>query len=116
MAIETGFPSPARGYEAEVIDLNHLLIHNPAASFFMRMKGTHLQYKSIASDDILVVDRSRPVLPGSLVVFRQEGEFLCRELCRNGGGFAFLNTEEAIIPLSEETEVFGVVVGVVRKL
>ena len=43
MANETGFPSPAQGYEASAIDLNALLVTNPPATFYMRMQGSQLE-------------------------------------------------------------------------
>ena len=116
MAGETGFPSPAQGYEATTINLNALLVTNPPATFFMRMKGRHLAYKGIVADDLLVVDRSRPPVPGCLVVFRSGGEFTCRELVREGNSLALADGAGNRVAVSEETEIFGTVTGVVRNL
>lgn len=116
MASETGFPSPARGYEETTINLNTLMVQNAGATFFMRMKGTHLVYRGIISDDLLVVDRSRPPVSGCLVVFRQDEEFSCRELVRDGESYALSDGTGNHIPLNDETEIFGIVTGVVRKL
>jgi DNA polymerase V len=116
MANETGFPSPAQGYEETTIDLNKLLIHNAPATFFMRMKGTHLVYRGILADDLLVVDRSRPPVPGCLVVFRQEDDFSCRELVRDGEKLVLSDGCGEQKAINEETEIFGTVSGVVRKL
>jgi len=33
----TGLASPAQGYEEQGIDLNRLLVRNPAATYFMRL-------------------------------------------------------------------------------
>ncbi len=116
MASETGFPSPAQGYEATTIDLNALLVHNAPATFFMRMRGTQLLYRGILPEDLLVVDRSRAPVPGCLVVFRQDEDFSCRELARNGERYVLADGSGEEIALSEETEIFGTVTGVVRKL
>lgn len=116
MATETGFPSPARGYEATSIDLNELLVHNAPATFFMRMKGSQLVYRGIHTGDLLVVDRSRPPLPGSLVVFRQDDEFSCRELVRDGPRYSLADGAGNHVGITEETEIFGTVTGVVRTL
>jgi DNA polymerase V len=105
MATETGFPSPARGYEAQAINLNELLVRNPPATFYMRMQGVQLVYRGILSGDLLVVDRSRPPAPGCLVVFRQDGDSL---VFADGAGNG--------IRVCEETEIFGTVTGVIRKL
>jgi len=116
MLTETGFPSPARGYEATSLDLNELLVRNPPATFYMRMQGTQLQYRGVLPDDLLVVDRSRSPAPGSLVVFRQTDEFTCRELIRDGDGYGFASDNGKTIPVGGETEIFGTVTAVVRKL
>jgi DNA polymerase V len=116
MATETGFPSPARGYEETNIDLNRLLVHNPPATFFMRMKGSRLVYRGILPDDLLVVDRSRPPAPGCLVVYREDADFVCRELRREGNGYALADGTGASRAVCVDTEIFGTITGVVRKL
>ena len=116
MAEETGFPSPARGYEAATIDLNALLVHNAPATFYMRMRGSQLMYRGIFPEDLLVVDRSKPPVPGCIVVVRQDDEFVCRELVRDGDRFVFSDGTGNLSPVTEDTELFGTVTGVVRKL
>lgn len=116
MTRETGFPSPARGYEAESIDLNTLLIPNPPATFLMRMSGDRLAYRGINDGDLLVVDRSRPPVPGSLTVIRQDGDFMCRELAREHGRAVLLLDAERVLPLDEDCPVFGTVTAVIRRL
>ncbi len=116
MAEETGFPSPARGYEAATIDLNALLVHNAPATFYMRMRGSQLMYRGIFPEDLLVVDRSKPPVPGCIVVVRQDDEFVCRELVRDGDRFVFSDGTGNLSPVTEDTELFGKVTGVVRKL
>ncbi len=116
MANETGFPSPAQGYEAATINLNLLLIHNAPATFFMRMKGNRLVYRGVLPDDLLIVDRARAPVAGCLVVYRREDDFSCRELVRDGESYALADGTEARIRINEETEIFGTVTGVVRQL
>lgn len=116
MAEETGFPSPAQGYESATIDLNALLVHNAPATFYMRMRGTQLLNRGIFPQDLLVVDRSKPSVPGCIVVFRQDNEFICREMVRDGERYMFSDGTGNLDPLTEETEIFGTVTGVVRKL
>lgn len=116
MANETGFPSPAQGYEATTINLNELLVHNAPATYFMRMRGNQLVYRGILPEDLLVVDRARPTVAGCLVVFRQAEDFSCRELTRDGSTLMLTNGSGEAIPVTEDTEIFGTVTGVIRKL
>jgi DNA polymerase V len=41
------------------LDLNHYLIHNPAAIFFMRVYGDMATGQDVQPGDLLVVDRSQ---------------------------------------------------------
>ncbi|MDC7126808.1 MAG: S24 family peptidase [Spirochaetales bacterium] len=112
MKRETGFPSPAQGYEANSIDLNILLIKNRAATFFMHMSGQSLEGRGIFDGDILVIDRAVPLRAGKLIVFQYENNFYCRELRLDSKGPFFKIGEEerrAIV-------VFGTVTSVIRKL
>lgn len=74
---ETGFPSPAQGYEKAAIDLNSLLIKHPASTFIMTYRGNDNPGKGITRGDILVVDSSLPPLRGAVAVIEKEGRFLC---------------------------------------
>lgn len=50
------------------LDLNHHLIHNPAATFFMRAEGDMEADQEVQPGDLLVIDRSVAVQDGSLFV------------------------------------------------
>lgn len=116
MATETDIPSLTRRYESTSIDLNALLVNNPPATFFMRMQGEQLLYRGIHPEDLLVVDRSRPPAPGCLVVIRRDADFSCREVVREGDVYMLADGSGNRIPLDAETELFGTVSGVIRKL
>lgn len=116
MTTDVSVSASSRQREASAIDLNELLVNNPPATYFMRMRGNQLSRRGILPEDLLVVDRSRPPVAGCIVVFRQEGEFTCRELVRDGDRYLLSDGEGNELPLSEETEIFGTVSGVVRKL
>ncbi|MEI8234610.1 MAG: S24 family peptidase [Verrucomicrobiota bacterium] len=45
------------------LDLNEHLVTNPAATFFIRVRGNSMRAAGIQGGDILVVDRS--ITPGS---------------------------------------------------
>lgn len=56
--IAAGFPSPAEQYIESPLNLNELLVHKPAAIFFVRADGDSMTGAGIQSSDILVADRS----------------------------------------------------------
>jgi DNA polymerase V len=102
--INAGFPSAAEGYEDRPLNLHELLVQNPAATIFHRVKGDCLASEYIRDGSILVVDKSKASrahlakLLGRLVVGEHGGETV---VCRMREGFPALVT--------------GVVVGVVTK-
>src|SRR6188768_3638598 len=56
--VRAGFPSPADDYLGKDINLHHLLIEHPAATFLMRVEGDSMREAGIHDGDIIVVDRA----------------------------------------------------------
>jgi DNA polymerase V len=110
----TGFASPAQGYEDQSIDLNRLLIHNPPATYFVRLDTSDMAELGLARGSLLVVDRSKDPGPNSLVLIRHEGRFLCRLLTTSGNKPAFTNGKETIHPIPDETEIIGTVTASIK--
>ena len=71
----TGFPSPAADYLEKKLDLNELLVKNPVATFYMRVKEGGMQDSDIFPGDILLVDRSLAPREQDIVVAIVEGCF-----------------------------------------
>ncbi|KGT87465.1 hypothetical protein NG99_23245 [Erwinia typographi] len=68
-----GFPSPAQDYIEDRISLDRLCILRPSATYFMKAGIAAPQF-GIMKDALLVVDRARTPVDGSLVVAGIEGE------------------------------------------
>lgn len=81
---ETGFPSPADDYLEGGIDFNRLLVKRPAATFVMRVSGTSCPGEDLHDGDLVVVDRSRPPVPGDLVIAVENGELIIRRMPSGG--------------------------------
>ena len=73
--METGFPSPAQGYEEIPIDLGSYLVPRPVSTFFMRIDTNRYSPQNIFKDDILVIDRSLPITENALCVASNEDGF-----------------------------------------
>lgn len=115
--METGFPSPAQGYEERELDLTALLIRKPSATYLMEMSGRALESVGIYPRDILIVDRSRKPAPDAVVVAEYQGEFVCRVLKRSvGGSFRLVGSGVPAIELSEEVRIIASVPYSVRRL
>jgi DNA polymerase V len=66
--VSAGFPSPAEDYLDRALDLNELLISNPAATFYVRASGDSMRDAGIQTSDILIVDRAIEPRPGKIVI------------------------------------------------
>ena len=119
--VPAGFPSPADDYLEGEIDLNRYLIERPAACYFMRVSGPSMEGAKIFDGDIVAVDRSLEPQPGHIVVAVVSGEMTIKRLRQLKDGRFILKAEHPSYPsmiICEENpaEIWGVVVGSVRKL
>lgn len=112
----TGFPSPAQGYEDKSLDLNALLVKNPAATYFMRSDSSDMAYRGVFAGSLLVVDRSIKPVRGSLAVITYEGDFLCREFSYSGSRAIWTNGTTDLDAQKSGAAVFGTVSAVVNLL
>jgi DNA polymerase V len=117
--VEAGFPSPADDHLERSLDLNEHLVKNPAATFFVRVKGDSMRDAGISNSDILVVDRSLSPEDGQVVVAMLDGDFTVKRLRKRKGRF-FLVAENNTYPpieVGEEQElvVWGVVTFVIHQ-
>lgn len=119
-SISAGFPSPADDYIEDRLDLNELLVHNKAATFFLRVKGDSMINAGIHHGDIIVVDRSVQATHRSIVVAVVDGELTVKRLITRSGA-AELHAENpkyAPICLQEgqELTIWGVVTSSVHQV
>lgn len=118
--VPAGFPSPADDYIERELDLHELLIDHPAATYYVRMSGDSMKGAGLINGDILVVDRSIEARHKSIVVAAVDGEFTVKRLWKRDG-VVELRAENpryqtVQIQEGEGLVVFGVVVGMVRKI
>jgi DNA polymerase V len=119
-SISAGFPSPADDYIQDRLDLNELLIHNKAATFFLRVQGDSMLNAGIHHGDIIVVDRAIQAIHRSIVVAVVDGELTVKRLIMRGES-AELHAENpkyAPICLQEgqELSLWGVVTSSVHQV
>jgi len=107
-----GFPVPGDAIE-QSLDLNRHLIHNPAATFFMRVEGDAAADQSVQAGDLLVVDRSLEAQHQSLIVGVIEGQMVVLRVCKQG---------HKLVPVdnggqpANSFEIWGVVTNIIRKV
>ncbi len=117
--IQAGFPSPAQDYIAESIDLNHELIHHPAATFYGRVSGDSMIGEGIEEGDILVIDRSLEPGDGDLAVCCVDGDFTLKRISLRDGQVWLIPSNESFDPILVTPdcrfEVWGVVTYTIKQ-
>ncbi|MBU0663626.1 MAG: translesion error-prone DNA polymerase V autoproteolytic subunit [Proteobacteria bacterium] len=117
--VSAGFPSPADDHIDRKLDLNELLIQNPAATFFVRVAGDSMTDAGINHGDILVVDRSLQAGHGKIVIAIIHGELTVKRLMGGDSSWQLVaaNAAYPAVKISEEAgcEVWGVVTSVIHQ-
>jgi DNA polymerase V len=113
-----GFPAPGDDLVERVLDINDLVVQNPASTFFVRVEGDSMTGAGIFSGDVLVIDRSKEVKDGVIVVAAVNGEMVVKRLMQLPEGMALVSENEEYSPIlvgeDEDCVVWGIVVGSVR--
>lgn len=116
--IEAGFPSPADDYVEQKLDLNEFLVSNPAATFFLRVKGNSMKGAGIHSGDLLIVDRALEPEDGSIIIAVMDGELTVKRLRHQSNDIQLISENEDYTPISarkyQDFEIWGVVTNVIH--
>lgn len=118
-ALSAGFPSPAGDYVEDALDLNQYLIQNKPATFMFTVRGDSMVGASIEDGDKVVVDRALMPKHKDIIVAVVNGDYTIKRLYKHRGVIE-LRPENPSYPAiafgdGSELQVWGVVVGVVRK-
>ena len=118
--VAAGFPSPAEDYRGQDLNLHEFLVHNPAATFFVRASGDSMVNAGIHDGDLLVIDRSLPAEHGAVVIAAVAGELTVKRLIVKAGRAYLAPANDLFDPIditgSEDTVIWGVVVHSVHSM
>ncbi|MFT5037004.1 MAG: DNA polymerase V [Candidatus Azotimanducaceae bacterium] len=113
-----GFPAPADDLVEKALDINDLVVENPASTFFVRVQGDSMEGAGIFSGDVLVVDKSVEARDGKIVVAAVYGEMVVKRLKKVGDTHMLYSENDSYEPIAvnenEDCYIWGVVVGSVR--
>jgi DNA polymerase V len=116
---QAGFPSPGDDHIERILDINDLVVKNPASTFFVRVEGDSMIGIGIFSNDVLVVDRSITPKDGVIVVAAVYGEMVVKRLVERGSTHVLVSENENYKPIivseNDDCFIWGVVVGSVRQ-
>ena len=116
---QCGFPSPADDHTQKRIDLNDVLIHQPDATFFMRVRGESMRDAGISDGDQVIVDRSLEPRHGDIVLAVVDNEFTIKRLCKQRDKVALLAANPAypdiVLHDGQELAIWGVVTWTLKQ-
>lgn len=117
--VSAGFPSPAADDLEDEIDPIAWIIRHPTSTFWWRVEGNCLWDVGIRDGDLIAVDRAGKRRIGRAVLAVVDGAVTAKILRKRNDQY-FLspaNTEEHFpdIELNEDSEIWGVIAGVVRR-
>jgi DNA polymerase V len=114
-----GFPSPAGDDLEDEIDPIAWVVRHPSSTFWWRVEGDCLWDVGIRDGDIIAVDRAGKRRLGRAVLAVVDGAVTAKILRKREGKFylAPANSQESFpdIVLTEDSEIWGVIAGVVRR-
>lgn len=113
--IKAGFPSPADGLVEESLDIDNYLIDNPISTFLVRVSGDSMSGDGIISGDILVVDKSKKNSNNKIIVAILNGEFTIKRLVGKKLIASNKNFPEIEVKFEDDFEIWGEVIGLIRK-
>lgn len=131
-------PSPSRTYDLQAsssssvlfgvgaaeageggLDVNDYLVRHRAASYYFTVDGDSMNGAGILDGDKVLVDRAVEPKDGHIVVAVVNSEYMLRRLRRRGKSIELCADNPSYAPIrlkeSEALQVWGVVVGVVRR-
>ena len=117
--IPAGLPSPATDCGEYGLDINVYLIRHREASFYFSVSGDSMRGAGILDGDKVLVDRAVEPRHGHVVIAVVNNEYTLKRLYRRNGVLELRAENPAYAPIrlkeADELQVWGVVVGVVRK-
>lgn len=115
--IPAGFPSPATDYIGDCIDLNEILILNPGATYYARVRDYYLVEEELEQGDSLLFDTSLVPRSGDIALCEIGGERVLKYLELQGRTIFLVGGGTSdTLPISKDTDasVLGIVTVIIK--
>ncbi len=116
--VRAGLPDAVDDSEADALTIDDYLIERPSQTVLIRVKGDSMIDAGIFDGDLVVVEKRASAQKGDIVVAIVDNQFTLKRLELEAGKFVLRaeNKAYAVIRPEGSLEIFGVMVGLVRKL
>ena len=116
-AVPAGMPVAVTATQGEYYVLDEMLVEKPSQTTLIPVKGDSMIEAGIHDGDLAVVEKRHVANVGDIVVAIVDGEFTLKTLERERGKFILRPENKAypVIRPQGTLEIFGVLVGLVRK-
>ena len=116
--VRAGLPEAVDDTDAEALTIDDYLIERPSSTVLIRVKGDSMMDAGIFDGDLVVVEKRPSAHKGEIVVAIVDNQFTLKRLDVEAGKFILRAENKAYAPIRPEgaLEIFGVMVGLVRKI
>lgn len=116
--VRAGRPDAIDGVGADAFLVDDYLVRHPSRTVMIPVRGDSMVDAGIHDGDIIAVERTGEARPGDFVVAVVDNEFTLKELAVEEGLNVLKprNTAYPVIRPAGRLEIFGVMVGLVRRL
>jgi SOS regulatory protein LexA len=116
--VRAGLPDAIEDGEADAVTIDDYLIERPSSTVLVRVKGDSMEDAGILDGDLVVVEKRAAAQKGEIVVAIVDNQFTLKRLDLEAGRFVLKPENKAypIIRPEGALEIFGVMIGLVRKL
>ena len=115
--VPAGMPVTTLDDGVEQMTIDRFLIQDPGETVLIRVKGDSMINAGIHNGDLAVVERRKNANVGEQVVAVVDDQFTLKTLGRDQEGYHLIpaNPDYSVIRPNGKLEIFGVVVGLVRR-
>ena len=116
--VQAGLPNPIDDAQSDALTIDDYLIERPSQTVLVRVKGDSMTDAGILDGDLVVVEKAASAKRGDFVIAIVDGQFTLKRLDLDRGTFVLKPENKAYPVIRPEgtLEIFGVMVGLVRKL
>ena len=116
--VHAGYPDLIEGVGADPFLIDDYLVRNPSRTVMIPVRGDSMLEAGIHDGDIVAVERTTEARPGDFVVAVVDNEFTLKELAVEDGRNVLKphNPAYPVIRPAGRLEIFGVMVGLVRRV